>query len=90
VGSHRDGDSALGIHDLAGNAAEWVSPAAGGATADDPGRPAGPGAVGGIGGIAKGGSWQTALATELRVWARLELDPDARDPRVGFRCVYPT
>jgi formylglycine-generating enzyme required for sulfatase activity len=37
---------------------------------------------------AKGGSWETALATELRIWARLELPASAGDPRVGFRCVF--
>jgi formylglycine-generating enzyme required for sulfatase activity len=100
VGAHPDGDSALGIHDLAGNVAEWLAP--GGEWAMPAGSGAsvrvdsgvggggvGGGGVGGVGGVAKGGSWETALATELRVWARLELDPRSRDPRVGFRCVYP-
>jgi formylglycine-generating enzyme required for sulfatase activity len=36
--------------------------------------------------VAHGGSWQSALATELRNWARLEVDPRARDPRLGVRC----
>jgi formylglycine-generating enzyme required for sulfatase activity len=36
--------------------------------------------------VVHGGSWQSALATELRTWAELEIDPAAHDPRLGVRC----
>jgi formylglycine-generating enzyme required for sulfatase activity len=65
VGAHPDGDTPLGLHDLAGNVAEWVAE-----------------------GFAKGGSWSTASAADLRIWSRLEVDPSSRDARVGVRCVY--
>jgi formylglycine-generating enzyme required for sulfatase activity len=69
VGAHVDGDSAHGIHDLAGNVAEWVLGE-------------------GSRGVAKGGSWRSPLATELRVWARIEVDASIRDDRIGARCAY--
>ncbi len=72
VGAHPDGDTPSGIHDMAGNVAEWV--------AAEPGQEGR--------GVARGGSWASALATDLRTWARLELDPGARDGRVGVRCAY--
>jgi formylglycine-generating enzyme required for sulfatase activity len=40
----------------------------------------------GAGPVAHGGSWRSALATDLRTWSRLELDPVAHDDRVGVRC----
>jgi formylglycine-generating enzyme required for sulfatase activity len=83
VGAHPDGDSPLGLHDLAGNVAEWVAPERerkrererDDAAADL--------------GVAKGGCWRDALASDLRIWSRRELPPDARDACVGFRCAYP-
>jgi formylglycine-generating enzyme required for sulfatase activity len=66
VGAHPDGDTPSGIHDMAGNVAEWVS---------------GPAA-------AKGGSYRSALATDLRTWAAGSADPGTRSPEIGFRCAY--
>jgi formylglycine-generating enzyme required for sulfatase activity len=65
VGAHPDGDSAAGVHDLAGNVAEWTED-----------------------GFVRGGSWDSALAEELRTWARAEVPPLAHDPRIGVRCAY--
>jgi hypothetical protein len=70
VGAHPDGRTPEGLEDMAGNVAEWVTTS---------------GAVSGRG-VARGGSWRSALAAELRTWSRLELDPEARDDRVGVRC----
>jgi formylglycine-generating enzyme required for sulfatase activity len=38
--------------------------------------------------VAKGGSWQSALATELRIWSRAEHPLGFRDRATGFRCAY--
>jgi formylglycine-generating enzyme required for sulfatase activity len=72
VGAHADGATPNGIHDLAGNVAEWVA-----ASPSDPSR-----------GIARGGSFRSTLAADLRTWAREEVDPAQRHPWVGFRCAY--
>lgn len=39
-------------------------------------------------GVILGGSYETALATELRTWERRRVNPDAREKTIGFRCAY--
>jgi formylglycine-generating enzyme required for sulfatase activity len=78
VGAHPEGMTPHGIHDLAGNVAEWVE-----APCPDHGT--------GCPRIVRGGSWKTLLATELRTWLRREVSVDAErggDRTIGFRCAY--
>jgi formylglycine-generating enzyme required for sulfatase activity len=37
---------------------------------------------------ARGGSFLSALATDLRTWQKRALPPSTRSPDVGVRCVY--
>ncbi|HVJ92570.1 MAG TPA: SUMF1/EgtB/PvdO family nonheme iron enzyme [Labilithrix sp.] len=91
VGAHPDGATPLGIHDLAGNVAEWVE-----VSCTEPARRAPgdlpPSTTGKVcPRVVRGGSWRTRLATELRTWLRREVLVDAErggDPTIGFRCVY--
>lgn len=65
VGAHPDGCTALGLFDMAGNAAEWTTRADGTYTLH-------------------GGSWRSALATELRNWHTSAFEPAS----AGVRCAY--
>ena len=71
VGAHVSGDTDKGVHDLAGNVAEWVQ------TPDAAAF-----------GIAKGGSYKSNLASQVRTWGAIEPPRDTRDPAIGFRCAY--
>lgn len=85
VGSHPDGDTPDGVHDLAGNVAEWVSDRYGWYGADPQTDPTGP--DGGSLRVIRGGGyleWSMALRTRTRHGA----DPTARSSDVGFRCAY--
>ena len=77
VGAHPDGDGALGIHDLAGNVAEWVEPRSEGARGQTAGK-----------GVLRGGSWRSTLAADLRIWSRAEVSAGFHDATTGARCAY--
>jgi formylglycine-generating enzyme len=91
VGSFPDGATALGILDMAGNAAEWVADVL---ELDQAGRPAGytgdpvtdpkPNAAGGGFHVVRGGSFRDAP-----MWLRTAARKYSTEPRpywVGFRC----
>lgn len=72
AGAHPAGASLAGVHDLAGNVAEWA------ASRDAPEGHA----------DVIGGSWADAEAAALRGWNRRTAPKAARDPAIGLRCVY--
>jgi formylglycine-generating enzyme required for sulfatase activity len=72
AGAHPAGASPAGVHDLAGNVAEWA------ASRDAPEGHA----------DALGGSWADAEAAALRGWNRRTAPKGAREAVIGFRCVY--
>lgn len=76
AGSHPDGATTTGAHDLAGNVAEWATPMDNGKTLLDLAE-------------ARGGSFADAAASALRSWNRREIEATTRSTEIGLRCVYP-
>ena len=85
IGSLPQGATLEGVHDLAGNVAEWVQdwwhPSYYGES--PPADPQGP--ADGDYRVARGGSWNQP-ADELRSSARLYHNPDKGAGHIGFRC----
>jgi formylglycine-generating enzyme required for sulfatase activity len=75
AGAHPDGTSPEGVHDLAGNVAEWVA-----GSRDEAANEA-------LGAV-RGGSFRSGLATELRTWQARSAPVGARLADVGARCAY--
>jgi formylglycine-generating enzyme required for sulfatase activity len=73
AGSRASGATPDGIHDLAGNVAEWT------ADPDPTGRGLAP---------VRGGSWQDAAVHALRGWSTQWLHAETRSPAIGWRCAY--
>lgn len=74
VGSRPDGRTPEGLFDMAGNVAEWTLEAP---LKDSRGRPEF---------AARGGSFRSRVATELKSWSMEMTDRPA--PHIGFRCAY--
>jgi formylglycine-generating enzyme required for sulfatase activity len=84
VGSHPAGDSPYGIHDLAGNAAEWVADwYSESVSTSDARNPRGPDS--GAGKVIRGGGFREP-AERIRATARFHASPETRSEDVGFRC----
>jgi formylglycine-generating enzyme required for sulfatase activity len=78
--------NAFGLHDMLGNVSEWVLDRYYNAydeTSDpiDVEQPL----AGNASGIARGGSW-VSDEDGVRVSRRLQMEPDAEEPHIGFRC----
>jgi formylglycine-generating enzyme required for sulfatase activity len=80
-------ESALGVHGLAGNVAEWVADWYAWDYYQDspPADPTGP--TLGFDRVIRGGSFDDD-ASDLRAWSRWSDEPDERDSDTGFRCAY--
>ena len=84
VGTHPAGNSPYAIHDLAGNAAEWVADwYSEGVSLSDVRNPKGPDS--GDGKVIRGGGFREP-AEHIRATARFHASPQTRSEEIGFRC----
>lgn len=77
AGTHPLGATPQGVHDLAGNVAEWARR-----------KPPPTEAEGEQTWEVRGGSWQDAAGAALRTWAAVVQPGASRSPTIGFRCAY--
>ncbi len=91
VDSHPKGDTPEGLHDMAGNVADWVLdhygwyPGTDGGTVPVEQDPSGP--DGGTLRVVRGGGYRD-VERSLRTTNRWGADPALRSDGVGFRCAY--
>jgi formylglycine-generating enzyme required for sulfatase activity len=95
VATHPAGDTPEGVHDMAGNVAEWTLDAYDAYPSDMQSDPTGPDAGPMYGAAAaatlrviRGGGYRD-VAISLRTTNRWGADAALRSPGVGFRCAYP-
>ncbi|MSP26789.1 MAG: hypothetical protein EXR75_16930 [Myxococcales bacterium] len=74
AGSHPEGQTPEGVHDLAGNVEEWTAPEGAGLAA--------------LSAEVSGGSFRDASATALRTFHRRRVSIETRSFSIGLRCVY--
>ena len=87
VGTIPAGDSPYGVHDMAGNVAEWTRDWYGSYPAGDQIDPGG--IASGIAKVQRGGSFETIGADSLSTSGRTGLDPASHTASGGLRCAKP-
>jgi len=86
IGSHGDGKSPFGVHDLAGNVEEWIWDEYGyyKPNVSEMTEPGGP--INGTDHVVKGGAYDLAGAKVFAAARRISAEPGARHVWLGFRC----